>query len=89
MLKISEKLENINKNIEKLENKKNWYKIEIHEKYSVLKMSKNTVKTLNENGVKLKNNYISGKYKNVYNSIYTILKENSDIFTYIEEEENV
>lgn len=86
MLKISEKLENLNKNIEKLENKKNWYKIELHENYSILKLSKNSIKILNENKVNLHKNYLnSNKEKLVYNAIYTILNENSDIFTDITE----
>lgn len=86
MLKISEKLENLNKNIEKLENKKNWYKTELHENYTILKYSKNAQKVLNENGVNITKNYLNSRTeKIVYNAIYTILKENSDIFTDITE----
>lgn len=86
MLKISEKIENLNKNIEKLENKKNWFKIELHENYNILKISKNALKILNENKINLHKNYLnSSKEKVVYTAIYTILNENKDIFTDITE----
>lgn len=86
MLKISEKLENLNKNIEKLENKKNWYRVELHENYNILKISKNALKILNENKINLHKNYLnSTKEKMVYNSIYAILNENKDVFTDITE----
>ena len=84
-LKIAEKIETLNEKIEKLENKKNWYKIEVNEKYNILKISKNAIKILNENKINLHKNYLNSvKEKSVYNAIYTILKEN-DIFTDITE----
>lgn len=85
MLKISEKINDLNEKIEKLENKKNWYKTELHENYTILKLSKNAIKILNENKINLHKNYLNSvKEKQVYNAIYTILKEN-DIFTDITE----
>ena len=81
MLKLNEKLEKINSELEKVKNNKNWYKEEITEKNKVLKLSKNTLKTLQENGVKLEKTYISyNTSKGVYNVILDILKLNSDIF---------
>lgn len=81
MLKLNEKLEKINEKLENEKNNKNWYKEEISEKNKVLKLSKNALNTLQQNGVKLEKTYISyNTSKNVYNVILDILKLNSDIF---------
>lgn len=81
MLKLNEKLEKINLELEKTKNNRNWYKEEITENNKTLKLSKNTLKTLQENGVKLEKTYISYKNENgVYNIILELLKLNDDIF---------
>lgn len=81
MLKLNEKLEKINEKIEKTKNNKNWYREEITEKNKTLKLSKNALSTLQQNGIKLEKTYIS--YNNemsVYNIILELLELNDDIF---------
>lgn len=80
-LKLNEKIEKINEEIEKTKNNKNWYVEEITEKNKKLKMGKNTLSTLQENGIKLEKTYISyNDEMGVYNIILEILKLNDDIF---------
>ena len=81
MLKLSEKLENINAIIEKAKNAKNTYKIKITENNKSLVINKSTLKVLNENGVKLNTTYISyRKTPLLFNTLEKVLTENSDIF---------
>lgn len=70
-----------NQKIKKINNNKNWYKIEYTDKSKTLKYSKNVLNILNSNGLHYDKTYIPYKYKSVFNSIYTILKDNTDIFT--------
>ena len=82
MLKLNEKLEKINTALKTVNNSKNWYKIELTEKNKILKISKNTLSTLQENGIELEKTYLS--YNNspvAYNAILEVLKNNTDIFT--------
>lgn len=82
MLKLAQKLNEINALIEKAKTAQNTYKIKITENNKALVLNKNTLKTLNENGIKLEKVYISyNKNKALYNAIENILRENSDIFT--------
>ena len=78
---IKSDITELNKKIKKINNNKNWYKIEYTDKSKTLKYSKNVLNILNDNGVHYDKTYIPYKYKSVFNSIYTILKDNTDIFT--------
>lgn len=85
MLKLSEKLENINNTLKNEKSTKNTWREEITEKNKTLKFSTTTRKTLEKEGINLENlegkNYII--YKNMplhYNAIKSILENNSDIF---------
>ena len=78
---LSEKLENINKIIEQAKNGKNTYKRVLTEKNKVLILRKGTLKTLNENGIELKNTYISyNSTPLLYTTIEKVLTENKDTF---------
>lgn len=84
-LKLSEKLEKINTIIENSKNGKNTYKKVITEKNKVIILRKNTLKTLNDNGIKLEKVYISyNSTPLLYNTIENILKDNNTIFQCIE-----
>lgn len=78
---IKSDIKELNDKINKINNNKNWYKIEYTDKSKTLKYSKNVLNILNSNGLNYDKTYIPFKYKSVFNSIYTILKDNSDIFT--------
>lgn len=81
MLKLSEKLENINKIIENEKTAKNTYKVIISEKNKALILNKSTLEKLNSEGVELEKVYISyNKSPELYNAIHNILVENKDIF---------
>ena len=84
MLKLSEKLEKINENLENEKSTKNtWYEV-ITERNKVLHFTSETRKTLEKEGLNLENiayNYISYNDKPLsYNSLRKVLSENKDIF---------
>ena len=84
-LNLSEKIENINAIIKNSENGKNTYKKIITEKNKVLILRKNTIKTLNNNGIELNKTYISyNSTPLLYNTIEKVLTENKNIFQCIE-----
>ena len=82
--KLSGKIKTINEKLENENYHKNTYRIEVSEKNKVLYFNSSTRKTLEEAGLNLEKveyNYISYKLlPEHYNQIFTILKENSDIF---------
>lgn len=81
-LKLVEKLEKINEKIEKAQNVKNSYRINITEKNKAIILSKNAQNVLNDNGINLQKVYISyNATPELYNTIEQVLKDNSDVFT--------
>lgn len=84
MLKLSEKLENINSTLKSEKSTKNTWREDITERNKLLYFSADSRKTLEENGVNLENityNYISYRAQPLsYNAIKNIFSENSDIF---------
>ena len=78
---IKSDLKELNNKIDKINNNKNWYKIEYTDKSKTLKYSKNVLNILNSNGLNYNKTYIPYKYKSVFNAIYAILKENNNIFS--------
>ena len=78
---IKSDIKELNQKIKKINNNKNWYKVELTDHSKTLKYSKNVLNILNDNGLNYDKTYIPYKYKSVFNSIYTILKDNDDIFT--------
>ena len=84
-LNLSEKLDKINSIIKNSENGKNNYKRIVTEKNKVLILRKNTIKTLNNNGIELNKTYISyNSTPLLYNTIEKVLTENKNIFQCIE-----
>lgn len=84
ILKITEKEK---ETVEKESNKNNYrVKHSITEKNETLQFNKNAIKFLQENGVKLEKVYYSKNANTtLYNTLYTIVKNNSDIFTLVEQ----
>lgn len=84
-IKLTEKLEKINAIIENSKNGKNTYRKVITEKNKVIIISKGTLKTLNNNGVKLEKTYISyNSTPLLYNTMEKILTENKEVFQLVE-----
>lgn len=77
---IKSDLKDLNDKIKKINNVKNWYKVEYTDKSKTLKYSKSVLNILNSNGLNYDKTYIPYKYKSVYNAVYTILNDNNDIF---------
>ena len=79
-LTIKSDIKELNNKINKINNVKNWYKIEYTDKSKTLKYSKSVLDILNNNGLNYNKTYIPYKYKSVFNAIYDILKDNKNIF---------
>lgn len=79
-LTIKSDIKELNNKINKINNVKNWYKIEYTDKSKTLKYSKSVLDILNSNGLQYNKTYIPYKYKSVFNAIYDILKDNKNIF---------
>ena len=84
ILKITEKEKQA---IETETNKSNYrVKHSITEKNETLQFNKKAIEFLQENGVKLDKMYFSKKANTtLYNTLHTIVKNNSDIFTLVEQ----
>lgn len=77
---IKSDIKDLNNKINKINNVKNWYKIEYTDRSKTLKYSKSVLNILRDNGLNYDKTYIPYKYKSVFNAIYDILKDNKNTF---------
>ena len=82
MLKLNDKIDDINKIINDSNNANASYRIKLSDNNKALILNKKCLQILNDNGIKLNKVYISyNKNTLLFNTISKILSDNKDIFT--------
>jgi len=82
VLKLNDKIENINKVIENSNTNNASYRIKLSDNNKALILNKKCLQVLNDNGIKLNKVYISyNKNTLLFNTIAKILSDNKDVFT--------